>query len=96
MPEYSCEVFIKLKDVISDPPGDAVKNCLSQHLGFEGVQRLRMGRELSFVLSANNLRAARETVEKIAKLPQIGASPVMETYEFSVKRIRSRRVLTSE
>lgn len=88
-------MFIKLKDVISDPPGDAVKNCLKQ-LGFEGVKRLRIGREISFVLSANNLKKAREEVEKIAKVPQIGASPVMETYEYTIQRLRSKRISTSE
>jgi len=90
MPEYRCELFIKLKDVISDPPGAAVKNCLSQ-LGFEGIERLRIGREISFTLSARNLSQAKETVEKIAKLPQIGASPVMETFEYSVKRLRKTK-----
>ena len=95
MPEYECLLIIKLKDVISDPQGDAVKSCLQQ-LGFEGIGSLRMGKERTFILSASNLREAKETVEKIAKLPQIGASPVMETYEYSLKRLRPKKVITSE
>ena len=42
MPEYQCELFIKLKDVISDPAGDAVKKCLEK-LEFDGIERLRIG-----------------------------------------------------
>jgi phosphoribosylformylglycinamidine synthase PurS subunit len=75
-------VFVRLKEEVLDPQGDAVKRALGT-LGFEGVKNVRIGKlveiEVDAIADADALKAR---VQKMAD--ELLANPVIEDYEVSI------------
>ncbi len=74
---FVCEVYIRPRADILDPQGDAVQNALG-HLGFEGVNDVKVGKYLILKLSAENEAAASEKAR--AMCDKLLANPITEDY----------------
>ncbi len=69
-----------LKELL-DPQGKAVMNGL-QNLGLQGVEDVRIGKNVTLQIHANSAEQARSLGEEAAK--KLLANPVMEYFEVSV------------
>jgi len=70
-------VNIFLKDGVLDPQGKAIHHALDA-MNFEGVEDVRMGKQIVLKLSATNRDDAEKEVEKMAE--EILANTVIEDY----------------
>jgi len=73
-------VFVRPKDGILDPQGDAVQDSL-RHLGFS-VDGARIGRVVDLQIDAADPDAARAEVERMCE--QLLANPLIESYEIEI------------
>ena len=73
-------VFVRPKDGILDPQGDAVQDSL-RHLGFS-VEGARIGRVVDLQIEAADPDAARAEVERMCE--QLLANPLIESYEIEI------------
>jgi phosphoribosylformylglycinamidine synthase len=73
-------VFVRPKDGILDPQGDAVQDSL-RHLGFS-VDGARIGRVVDLQIEAADPDAARAEVERMCE--QLLANPLIESYEIEI------------
>ncbi len=70
-------VNIFLKEGVLDPQGKAIHHALDA-MNFEGVEDVRMGKQIVLKLSTNNKEEAQKEVEKMAQ--EILANTVIEDY----------------
>ena len=70
-------VNIFLKDGVLDPQGKAIHHALDA-MNFEGVEDVRMGKQIVLKLSTDNKEEAQKEVEKMAQ--EILANTVIEDY----------------
>ncbi len=70
-------VNIFLKQGVLDPQGKAIHHALDA-MNFEGVEDVRMGKQIVLKLSTNNKEEAQKEVEKMAE--EILANTVIEDY----------------
>jgi phosphoribosylformylglycinamidine synthase subunit PurS len=76
--EVRFAVNVAPKDGILDPQGRAVEGSLG-HLGIDGVSAVRVGRRIELTVAAENERAARDVVERLAS--ELLSNPLIERYE---------------
>ena len=76
--EVRFAVNVAPKDGILDPQGRAVEGSLG-HLGIEGVSAVRVGRRIELTVAAEDERAARGVVERLAS--ELLSNPLIERYE---------------
>jgi phosphoribosylformylglycinamidine synthase PurS subunit len=80
-------VYVRLKQEVLDPQGDAVKRALDA-LGFAGVKGVRIGKLIEIELDAGQAGGAPE--ELTARLEKMAdemlANTVIEDYEVRVGR----------
>ncbi|NPA60990.1 MAG: phosphoribosylformylglycinamidine synthase subunit PurS [Epsilonproteobacteria bacterium] len=74
-------VNVYLKEGVLDPQGKAVHHALDL-LGFEGVEDVRVGKQIVLRLKSTNLDSARAEVEKMAQ--EILANTVIEDYTIEI------------
>lgn len=70
-------VNIFLKEGVLDPQGKAIHHALDA-MSFEGVQDVRMGKQIVLKLTSTNKEDALKEVEKMAE--EILANTVIEDY----------------
>jgi phosphoribosylformylglycinamidine synthase len=70
-------VNIFLKQGVLDPQGKAIHHALDA-MNFEGVEDVRMGKQIVLKLSTDNKEEAQKEVEKMAE--EILANTVIEDY----------------
>jgi len=70
-------VNIFLKEGVLDPQGKAIHHALDA-MNFEGVEDVRMGKQIVLQLTSNNKEDAQKEVEKMAE--EILANTVIEDY----------------
>ncbi len=70
-------VNIFLKEGVLDPQGKAIHHALDA-MNFEGVEDVRMGKQIVLKLSTDNKEEAQKEVEKMAE--EILANTVIEDY----------------
>ena len=70
-------VNIFLKQGVLDPQGKAIHHALDA-MNFEGVEDVRMGKQITLKLTATNKEDAQKEVEKMAE--DILANTVIEDY----------------
>ncbi|MEO0321652.1 MAG: phosphoribosylformylglycinamidine synthase subunit PurS [Myxococcota bacterium] len=75
-------VYVTLKEEVLDPQGDAVRRSLGS-LGFDGVDRVRVGKLVELELGAVD-RAAAET-ELQAMCEKLLVNPVIEDFRFELE-----------
>ena len=74
-------VYVTLKTEVLDPQGDAVRRAL-QSLGFQDVQKVRVGKLIELELSETDPARTREQAEAMCK--QLLANPVIEDYAIEI------------
>ena len=74
-------VNIFLKEGVLDPQGRAIHHALDA-MNFEGVEDVRMGKQIVLKLSTTSKEKALEEVEKMAQ--EILANTVIEDYTIEI------------
>lgn len=75
--KYKAIVSVMPLDEILDPQGKAVEQAI-QHLGIDGVKDVRVGKQITFYIEAQEVNQAKTMVSEAAE--KILANPIMESY----------------
>jgi phosphoribosylformylglycinamidine synthase len=78
---YTVQIKVMPLKELLDPQGKAVMGGL-QNLGLSGVEDVRVGKNITLQLSADNPEQAKQLAEEASK--KLLANPVMEYFEVSV------------
>jgi phosphoribosylformylglycinamidine synthase len=79
--QYQCCIYVTLRPSVLDPAGTAVRSGLN-HLGYENVEGVRIGKYIELTLTADNETEAREQLDRMCD--QLLANPVIENYRFEI------------
>jgi len=82
--KYQAQIYVTLRPSVLDPAGTAVASGL-QHMGYENVERVRIGKYIELTLSAAGEGEASEQLHRICD--QLLANPVIENYRFELTEI---------
>jgi len=80
--KFKGTVTVTLKDGIFDPQGAAVKGSL-EALGYSGVEKVRVGKDIVVFLEAGSREEAESTLDEMAR--KLLANPVTEIYRVAVE-----------
>src|SRR5688572_23484868 len=78
---YTVEIKVMPLKELLDPQGKAVMGGLSS-LGLDGVEEVRIGKNISLRINADSTEQAKQIAEEASK--KLLANPVMEYFEVSV------------
>lgn len=81
---YQARIYITLRPSVLDPQGVAVKSGI-QHLGYNNVEQVRIGKYIEMTLSATDETEARNQLDRICD--QVLANPVIEIYRFDLTEV---------
>ena len=81
MGQYHVEVKVSPRASLLDPQGQAVEHALTA-LGFDGTERVRVGRLLTLEVTADDLEGAQRAAEQMCE--KLLANPVTEDFSVSV------------
>jgi phosphoribosylformylglycinamidine synthase len=81
---YQARIYITLRPSVLDPQGVAVKSGI-QHLGYDNVEQVRIGKYIEMTLSATDETEARKQLDRICD--QLLANPVIEIYQFDLTEV---------
>ncbi len=82
--KYQAQIYVTLRPSVLDPAGTAVGSGL-KHMGYENVERVRIGKYVELTLSAAGEGEASEQLHRICD--QLLANPVIENYRFELTEI---------
>lgn len=82
MTQYHAEIYVTLKSGVLDPQGQALQTTLS-HMGFEQVQKLRVGKFLELSFEANNQEEAQQQATEMCE--KLLTNTVIEDYKIKFK-----------
>ncbi|HEY9886797.1 MAG TPA: phosphoribosylformylglycinamidine synthase subunit PurS [Candidatus Obscuribacterales bacterium] len=81
MQTYQAQIYVTLRPSVLDPAGTAVQSGL-HHMGFDGVEQVRIGKYIQVTLTAADEATAREQLD--AMCDQLLTNPVIENYRFDL------------
>jgi len=81
MTRHKARVYVTLKTEVLDPQGDAVKRALGA-LGFNDVEKVRVGKLIELELSDTAQQSARS--ELTAMCEKLLANPIIEDFSFEL------------
>ena len=79
--KFTVQVKVMPLKELLDPQGKAVLGGLG-NLGMKGIEDVRIGKNITLQIEADNKEAAQQMAEEASK--KLLANPVMEYYEISV------------
>jgi phosphoribosylformylglycinamidine synthase subunit PurS len=79
--QYDVLVEVRLREGVADPQGQTIERSLP-HLGFDGVQGVRVGKAIRFAVEAADEPAARAEVEDMCA--RFLTNPVIEDASISI------------
>jgi phosphoribosylformylglycinamidine synthase len=82
--KYLAQIYVTLRPSVLDPAGTAVQSGL-QHMGYDNVERVRIGKYVELTLHAAGESEAGEQLDRICD--QLLANPVIENYRFDLTEI---------
>ncbi|MEM6520243.1 MAG: phosphoribosylformylglycinamidine synthase subunit PurS [Cyanobacteria bacterium P01_C01_bin.70] len=82
MPTYQAQIYVTLRPSVLDPAGTAVQSGL-HHMGFEGVEQVRIGKYIQVTLAAADESSARTQLDQMCG--QLLTNPVIENYRFDLE-----------
>lgn len=85
---YQARIYVTLRPSVLDPAGTAVRSGL-EHLGYDNVEQVRIGKYVELTLTAVDEAAARVQVDRMCD--QLLANPVIENYRFELTELVSGR-----
>jgi phosphoribosylformylglycinamidine synthase subunit PurS len=78
---YQAQIYVTLRPSVLDPAGTAVQSGL-QHMGYDNVAQIRIGKYVEVTLTATDEATAREQLDRMCD--QLLANPVIENYRFEL------------
>ena len=72
---FSVHVEVRLRPGIADPQGSTIERSLP-HLGFDGIEGVRVGKSIRFTIEAADEAAARAEVDDLCE--RFLTNPVIE------------------
>ena len=82
--KYHARIYVTLRPSVLDPAGTAVQSGL-QHLGYDNVEGVRIGKYIELTLSSAGEEEARAQLDRICD--QLLANPVIENYRFELTQM---------
>lgn len=82
--KYHSRIYVTLRPSVLDPAGTAVESGLHQ-LGYEGVEKVRIGKYIELILQASDQENAKQQLDQMCD--QLLANPVIENYCFELTPI---------
>lgn len=79
---YQAQIYVTLRPSVLDPAGTAVQAGL-QHLGYDNIEQVRIGKYIEVSLTADDEAAARQQLDRVCD--ELLANPVIENYRFDLK-----------
>ncbi|ACK68067.1 phosphoribosylformylglycinamidine synthase, purS [Rippkaea orientalis PCC 8801] len=87
--QYQCRIYVTLRPSVLDPAGTAVESGLKQ-LGYEGVERVRIGKYIELNLTAKDEIEAEKQLHEMCD--RLLANPVIENYCFEMTPVHATQV----
>ena len=81
---FHAKIYVTLRPSVLDPAGTAVQSGLS-HLGYDNVERVRIGKYVELNITAEDKTAAESQLDRVCD--QLLANPVIENYRFELEAI---------
>jgi len=81
---YQARIYVTLRPSVLDPAGTAVQSGL-QHLGYDNVEQIRIGKYIELTLNATDEETARKQLARMCD--QMFANPVIENYRFDLVEV---------
>ncbi|MEE8336774.1 MAG: phosphoribosylformylglycinamidine synthase subunit PurS [Dehalococcoidia bacterium] len=81
---YLARIDVMLKALVNDPQGLTVLDGLKT-LGFESVDRVRIGKRIELTVEAASEQAARQAVTEMCD--RLLANPVIEDFTFEISEV---------
>jgi phosphoribosylformylglycinamidine synthase len=78
---YQAQIYVTLRPSVLDPAGTAVQSGL-QHLGYDNVEQVRIGKYIELTVSAASEHEAKEQVDRMCD--RLLANTVIENYRFDL------------
>jgi phosphoribosylformylglycinamidine synthase len=82
MQTYQAKIYVTLRPSVLDPAGTAVQSGL-HHMGFDGVEQVRVGKYIEVTLTAEDDASARQQLDQMCD--QLLTNPVIENYRIDVQ-----------
>jgi phosphoribosylformylglycinamidine synthase subunit PurS len=82
--KYQARIYVTLRPSVLDPAGTAVQSGL-QHLGYDNVEQIRIGKYIELTLHAADEDRAKEQLDRMCDL--MLANPVIENYRFELTQV---------
>ena len=79
---YQAQVYVTLRPSVLDPAGTAVRSGL-EHMGYDNVTQVRIGKYIEVSLTADNEEAANEQLDRMCD--QLLANPMIENYRIELQ-----------
>jgi phosphoribosylformylglycinamidine synthase len=83
---YQARIYVTLRPSVLDPAGTAVKSGL-QHMGYNNVDQVRIGKYIELTLKADDEAAASQQLDRMCD--QLLANPVIENYRFELAEVEA-------
>jgi len=64
---FKIKIYISLKEGVADPQGATIKHALDS-LGYQGVERVRVGKYLELKLNLQDGKKIEEQIEDMCKI----------------------------
>ena len=81
---YQARIYVTLRPSVLDPQGVAIRSGI-QHMGYDNIEQVRIGKYIEMTLSATDEAAAKSELDRICD--QLLANPVIETYRFDLMEV---------
>ena len=78
---YQARIYVTLRPSVLDPAGAAVRSGI-EHLGFQNVSSVRIGKYIEVSLDSADEQSAQAELNQICD--QLLANPVIENYRFEL------------
>jgi phosphoribosylformylglycinamidine synthase len=78
---YQARIYVTLRPSVLDPAGAAVRSGI-EHLGFQNVASVRIGKYIEVSLDSVDEQSAQVELNQICD--QLLANPVIENYRFEL------------
>ena len=82
--KYQARIYVTLRPSVLDPAGTAVQSGL-QHLGYDNVEQIRIGKYIELTLHAADEDSAKAQLDRMCDL--MLANPVIENYRFELTQV---------
>lgn len=76
------KIIVTPKRAVLDPQGKTVQNAL-EHMGYEGVQAVHVGKYLEIELTGNDKAAAQKKIDEACR--KFLTNPVIEDYHLEIE-----------